>query len=258
MYVGTHSNDYSWMLFADGEALDAYASTGTARSIVANRLSYVLDLRGPSVAVDTACSSSLVAVHLACQALRNRECDLALAGGVNVLLSPLWSVALSKLGMLSPDGRCKTFDARANGFVRGEGCGVVVLKRLADAVAAGDRVWAVIRGSATNQDGRTNGLTAPSGLAQQAVVRQALADGGVAPATSAYVEAHGTGTPARRSDRGRGAGRGAGRRRAAVPARLGQDQHRPPRGGGRHRGADQGRAVAPPRGGARARCTSRR
>ena len=124
VYVGTHTNDYSWMLFADATALDAYASTGTSRSIVANRLSYVLDLRGPSVAIDTACSSSLVAVHLACQALRNRECDLALAGGVNLLLSPLWSVALSKLGMLSPDGRCKTFDARANGIVRGEGCGV--------------------------------------------------------------------------------------------------------------------------------------
>ena len=161
VYVGTHTNDYSWMLFADATALDAYASTGTSHSIVANRLSYVLDLRGPSVAVDTACSASLVAVHLACQALRNRECDLALAGGVNLLLSPLWSVALSKLGMLSPDGRCKTFDARANGIVRGEGCGVIVLKRLADAVADGDRVWAVIRGSATNQDGRTNGLTAP-------------------------------------------------------------------------------------------------
>ncbi len=195
VYVGTHSNDYSWMLFADGEALDAYASTGTARSIVANRLSYVLDLRGPSIAVDTACSASLVAVHLACQALRNHECDLALAGGVNVLLSPLWSVALSKLGMLSPDGRCKTFDARANGIVRSEGCGVVVLKRLGEAVAAGDHVWAVIRGSATNQDGRTNGLTAPNGLAQQAVVRQALADGGVAPGDVGYVEAHGTGTP---------------------------------------------------------------
>ena len=194
VYVGTHSNDYSWMLFADGEALDAYASTGTARSIVANRLSYVLDLRGPSIAMDTACSSSLVAVHLACQALRNHECDLALAGGVNVLLSPLWSVALSKLGMLSPDGRCKTFDARANGIVRSEGCGVVVLKRLGEAVAAGDHVWAVIRGSATNQDGRTNGLTAPNGLAQQAVVRQALADGGVAPGDVGYVEAHGTGT----------------------------------------------------------------
>jgi acyl transferase domain-containing protein/aryl carrier-like protein len=194
VYVGTHSNDYSWMLFADTAGLDAYASTGTARSIVANRLSYVLDLRGPSIAVDTACSASLVAVHLAVQALRARECDLALAGGVNTLLSPLWSVALSKLGMLSPDGRCKTFDARADGIVRSEGCGVVVLKRLADALGDGDRIWAVIRGSATNQDGRTNGLTAPNGLAQQAVVRQALDDGGVAPGDVGYVETHGTGT----------------------------------------------------------------
>jgi acyl transferase domain-containing protein/acyl carrier protein len=195
VYVGTHTNDYSWMLFCDASALDAYSSTGTAHSIVANRLSYVLDLRGPSVAIDTACSASLVAVHLASQGLRNRECDLALAGGVNLLLSPLWSVALSKLGMLSPDGRCKAFDARANGIVRSEGCGVIVLKRLADALADGDHVWALIRGSATNQDGRTNGLTAPNGLAQQAVVRQALADAGVEPAEIGLVEAHGTGTP---------------------------------------------------------------
>jgi len=195
VYVGTHANDYSWMLFSDRVGLDAYASTGTAHSIVANRLSYVFDLRGPSVAVDTACSSSLVAVHLACQGLRNRECDLAVAGGVNVLLSPLWSVAIAKLGMLSPTGRCKTFDASADGMVRSEGCGVVVLKRLADAIADGDHIWARIRGSAINQDGRTNGLTAPNGLAQQAMLRDALANAGVDPADVSYVEAHGTGTP---------------------------------------------------------------
>jgi len=195
VYVGTHTTDYSWMLFTAAEGLDAYASTGTARSIVANRLSYVFDLRGPSVAVDTACSASLVAVHLACQALRDRECDLAIAGGVNLLMSPLWSVALSKLGILAPDGRCKTFDARANGIVRSEGCGIVVLKRLSDATADGDRVWAVIRGTATNQDGRSNGITAPSGLAQQAVVRQALADAGVPGSDVGLVETHGTGTP---------------------------------------------------------------
>ena len=157
------------------------------------------------------------------------ECDLALAGGVNLLLSPLWSVALSKLGMLSPDGRCKTFDARANGIVRSEGCGVVVLKRLADAVADGDRMWAVIRGSAINQDGRTNGLTAPNGLAQQAVVRQALADGGVEPGEIGLRRGARHRHAARRSDRGRGARRGAGRAgEPPVPARLGQDQHRPP------------------------------
>jgi acyl transferase domain-containing protein/NADPH:quinone reductase-like Zn-dependent oxidoreductase len=195
VFVGTHTNDYSWMLFSDRAGLDTYASTGTAHSIVANRLSYVFDLRGPSVAVDTACSSSLVAVHLACQSLRNRECDVAVAGGVNVLLSPLWSVAIAKLGLLSPDGRCKAFDAGANGIVRSEGCGMIVLKRLADALADGDHIWASIRGSAINQDGRTNGLTAPNGLAQQAMLRQALASAGVDPADVGYVEAHGTGTP---------------------------------------------------------------
>ena len=194
VYVGTHVNDYAWMAFAGGSPIDAYDSTGTAHSIVANRVSYLFDLRGPSLAVDTACSSSLVAAHLAVQALRQRECDLALACGVNLMLSPLWGLALSKLGMLSPDGRCRTFDARANGIVRGEGCGAVVLKRLSDALADGDPIWALVRGSATNQDGRTNGLTAPNGLAQQAVVRAALANAGVEPQAVGAIEAHGTGT----------------------------------------------------------------
>ena len=194
VYVGTHVNDYAWMAFAGGSSIDAYDSTGTAHSIVANRVSYLFDLRGPSLAVDTACSSSLVAAHLAVQALRQRECDLALACGVNLMLSPLWGLALSKLGMLSPDGRCRTFDARANGIVRGEGCGAVVLKRLSDALADGDAIWALVRGSATNQDGRTNGLTAPNGLAQQAVVRAALANAGVEPQAVGAIEAHGTGT----------------------------------------------------------------
>lgn len=194
VYVGTHANDYSWMVFGDAHGLDAYASTGTAHSIVANRLSYVFDLRGPSVAVDTACSASLVAVHLACQGLRYRECDMAVAGGINLILSPLWAIALSKLGMLSPRGRCRTFDAGADGIVRGEGCGAVVLKRLSDAVAAGDRIWAVVRGTATNQDGRTNGITAPNGLSQQTVVRAALRDAGLPGDAISAVETHGTGT----------------------------------------------------------------
>jgi len=145
--------------------------------------------------LDTACSSSLVAVHLACQSLRSGECRLALAGGVNVILSPETTITASKARMLAPDGRCKTFDARADGFVRGEGCGVVILKRLSDAIAEGDNVLAVIRGSAVNQDGKTSGLTVPSKLAQETVIRNALAAAGVRAADIEYVEAHGTGTP---------------------------------------------------------------
>ncbi len=194
VFVGTQTNDYAWMTFGGNAALDGYDSTGTAHSIVANRVSYLFDLRGPSLAVDTACSSSLVAVHLAAQALRQRECDLAVACGVNLTLTPHWSIAVTKLGMLSPDGRCKAFDARANGIVRGEGCGAVVLKRLPDALAAGDAIWAIIRGTTTNQDGRTNGLTAPNGLAQQAMLRAALANAGVEPEAVGAIEAHGTGT----------------------------------------------------------------
>ncbi|HEV2132439.1 MAG TPA: polyketide synthase, partial [Longimicrobiaceae bacterium] len=192
--IHSHSSDYASLQMRALEDVGTYTSTGTAHSIVANRLSYWLDLRGPSLAVDTACSSSLVAAHLAVQSLRAGECDLALAGGVNLLLSPEVTVALSRMRMMAADGRCKTFDARADGFVRGEGCGVVVLKRLSDAQANGDRILALIAGSATNQDGATNGLTAPSGLAQREVVRRALRDGRVNPARVSFVETHGTGT----------------------------------------------------------------
>jgi acyl transferase domain-containing protein len=192
--VHSHSSDYGWFQLRELEEVGTYTSTGTAHSIVANRLSYWLDLRGPSLAVDTACSSSLVAAHLAVQSLRARECDLAVAGGVNLLLSPEVTVALSKMRMMAADGRCKTFDARADGFVRGEGCGVVVLKRLSDALAGNDPILALVAGSAVNQDGATNGLTAPSGLAQREVVRRALADGKLDPARVGYVETHGTGT----------------------------------------------------------------
>jgi acyl transferase domain-containing protein/acyl-CoA synthetase (AMP-forming)/AMP-acid ligase II/SAM-dependent methyltransferase/acyl carrier protein len=194
VFVGVSSNDYSLIQFGDTTLLDAYAGTGNANSITANRLSYFLDLRGPSLAVDTACSSSLVAVHLACQSLRNNECNLALAGGVNLILSPHLTVALSQARMLAADGRCKTFDASADGYVRGEGGGLVVLKRLSQAVVDGDRILAVLKGSAVNQDGRSNGLTAPNGLAQQEVIRRALADAAVEPVQVDYVEAHGTGT----------------------------------------------------------------
>jgi acyl transferase domain-containing protein/acyl carrier protein len=194
VFVSSYHNDYSRLQTADLHDIDAYTSTGTAHSIVANRISFLLNLHGPSLTVDTACSSSLVAAHLACQSLRLGECDLALVGGVSLILTPDVTVSLSKWGFMAEDGRCKTFDARANGFVRGEGCGVVVLKRLADALADGDNVLALIRGSAVNQDGRTNVLTAPNGLAQQAVIRRALASAGVSPSQISYVEAHGTGT----------------------------------------------------------------
>jgi amino acid adenylation domain-containing protein/thioester reductase-like protein len=195
VFVGISSYDYSQLQFGDLDMIDAYAGTGNAHSIAANRLSYVFDLRGPSMAVDTACSSSLVSVHLACQSLRSGESDLALAGGVNLILTPELTITFSQARMLAPDGHCKTFDANADGYVRGEGCGVVVLKRYSDAMRDGDNILALVRGSAVNQDGRSNGLTAPNGLAQQEVIRHALAQAGVAPNQISYIEAHGTGTP---------------------------------------------------------------
>ncbi|MDQ3928331.1 MAG: polyketide synthase, partial [Chloroflexota bacterium] len=195
VFLGISSNDYHDRLVQRSpEEIDAYLATGTLHSALAGRVSYTLGLQGPNVAVDTACSSSLVAVHLAIAGLRSGECDLALAGGVNVLLAPELFINFSQARMLSPTGRCKTFDAAADGYVRAEGCGVVVLKRLADALRDGDNVSAVIRGSAINQDGRTSGLTVPNGPAQQAVIRAALENGHVKPAEVSYVEAHGTGT----------------------------------------------------------------
>jgi len=193
VFLGATSWDYA-LLQGLCRATDPFMLAGSAHSAFAGRLSYLLDLRGPSLAVDTACSSSLVASHLACQSLRLRECDLALAGAVNVILSPEITVAFSRGGFMAPDGRCKAFDARADGYVRGEGCGVVVLKRLSDAQRDGDRIWALIRGSAVNQDGASTALTAPNLAAQQALLRSALEAAGVAPDTIGYVEAHGTGT----------------------------------------------------------------
>jgi acyl transferase domain-containing protein len=194
VFVAGYHNDYARMQYADLEAVDSRTLTGTLHSIVANRLSYVLDLRGPSLAIDTACSSSLVAIHLACQSLRACESDLAIAGGVSLMITPEMMVALSKVGFMAADGRCKTFDARADGFGRGEGCGVVVLKRLADAVADADRILAVIRGSAVNQDGHSTLLAAPNGQAQQALIREALANAQLSPERVGFVETHGTGT----------------------------------------------------------------
>src|SRR5271165_607256 len=175
VFVGITASEYARLATeSDSGNLDVYAMTGGALSVAAGRLSYVFGLNGPTMAVDTACSSSLVAVHLACQSLRARECELALAGGVNLLLAPQAFVGLSKWGMMAPDGRCKTFDARADGFVRVEGCGIIALKRLSDARIAGDRVLALICGTAVNHDGASSGLTVPNGTAQQTLLRAAL------------------------------------------------------------------------------------
>jgi acyl transferase domain-containing protein/NADPH:quinone reductase-like Zn-dependent oxidoreductase/acyl carrier protein len=195
VFVGLCSNDYSQQLLNRPVTdIDAYLATGNSHSTAAGRIAYTLGLTGPCLAIDTACSSSLVAVHLACQSLRQRECTIALAGGVNRIFSPEFSINFSQARMLAPDGRCKTFDQRADGFVRSEGCGVIVLKRLSEAIAANDLVLAVIRGSAVNQDGRSSGLTVPNGPAQQTVIRQALAQANLDPAEVGYIEAHGTGT----------------------------------------------------------------
>ena len=194
VFIASYHDDYARLVYEDVDAIDLRTLTGTLQSIVSNRISHFLDLRGPSFTLDSACSASLVAVHLACQSLRSGESDFALAGGVSVMLSPELMVAMSKVGFMSPDGRCKTFDARADGFSRGEGCGIVALKRLSDAIASGDRVIAVIRGSAINQDGRSTVLTAPNGVAQEKLIREALLNAAVAPEQVVYVEAHGTGT----------------------------------------------------------------
>ncbi|AGB26047.1 polyketide synthase family protein [Mycobacterium sp. JS623] len=194
VFIGLTTNDYAMAFAGKVRHIDAYASFGNASNFAAGRLAYFLGVRGPALVIDTACSSSLVAVHLACQSLRRWESDTALAAGVNLILRPENSIACSRFGMLSPDGRCKTFDAGADGYVRSEGCGVVVLKRISDAVRDGDRMLAVVRGSAVNQDGASSGQTVPNGPAQQALLRQALAASRLQPSDIDYVEAHGTGT----------------------------------------------------------------
>ena len=196
VFIGVCFDDYAQRSVRSGDAtrIDAHSSLGNTRSMAAGRIAYVFGLQGPTMQLDTACSSSLLAVHLACQSLRHGEASLALAGGVNLMLSPEPSIALSKLKALAADGRCKVFDARGDGYSRGEGCGMVVLKRLSEALADGDPVLALIRGSAVNHDGASNGLTAPNGLAQEAVIREALTQARVAPQQIQYVEAHGTGT----------------------------------------------------------------
>ncbi len=196
VFIGVSGGDYARLQAAAWHAVSGHSATGNSMAIAANRLSYQFDFRGPCLAIDTACSSSLVAVHQAVAAIRRGECDVALAGGVSLILNPDTTASFSsQSGMLSPRGLCQTFAADADGFVRGEGCGVVVLKRLSQALADGDRILATVRGSAVNQDGRSNGLTAPNGLSQQEVIRAALADGGVDAEQVDYIEAHGTGTP---------------------------------------------------------------
>ncbi|MCP3102832.1 type I polyketide synthase [Myxococcus sp. K15C18031901] len=193
VFVGMMNEDFSHLM-KDATQIDLHTASGSGLSVAAGRLAYSLGLQGPTMAVDAACSSSLVTVHLACQSLRTRECDLALAGGISLILSPLTSVVNCAMRMLSVKGRCSTFDAGADGFVRGEGCGMLVLKRLSDAVADRDPILALVRGSATNHSGQSSGLTVPNGNALAKVMRAALKSGGVEPEQVDYVEAHGTGT----------------------------------------------------------------
>jgi acyl transferase domain-containing protein/acyl carrier protein len=195
VFVGVAANEYSQLLNANSvETIEAHFITGNALNVIAGRVAFALGLEGPAMAVDTACSASLVAVHQACQALHSGDCDMALAGGVNVLVSPASIVATSRARMLAADGRCKTFDAAANGYARSEGCGILVLKRLSDAERDGDQICAVIRGSAVNQDGASSGLTVPNGGAQQRLIAATLARAGVEGSDVDYLEAHGTGT----------------------------------------------------------------
>jgi acyl transferase domain-containing protein/NADPH:quinone reductase-like Zn-dependent oxidoreductase/NADP-dependent 3-hydroxy acid dehydrogenase YdfG len=196
VFVGTTMADYLLQHLRHGNPrdLDAYIISGNTMNAISGRLAYFLGTHGPSISLDTACSSSLVAVDRACRSLRDGECTLAITGGVNLILAPDLFVCTSKWGMLSPDGRCKTFDVEANGFVRAEGCGIIILKRLGAALKDGDRILAVIRGTAVNQDGPSSGLSVPNGLAQEALIRQALCSANLEPSALSYIEAHGTGT----------------------------------------------------------------
>ena len=196
VYVGIGSNDYQVRHFHSGDynLVNPYSYTGSAGCAIAGRLSYMMGLQGPGMSIDTACSASIIAAHVGSSALRNRECDTALIGGVNLMLSPEMTICFSNLQALSPDSRCKTFDNSANGYVRSEGSGVLILKRLSDARRDGDNVMAVIKGSASNQDGRSNGFTAPNVLAQTDLILKALANAELRPEDINYVEAHGTGT----------------------------------------------------------------
>lgn len=197
VFVGVTSSDYGLLQASPDRQNESnpYFNTGTPLNACAGRISYVLGLQGPSMAVDTACSSSLTAIHLACTSLRAKDCDIALGGGVNLMISPLLNVTLSEAGMMSPAGMCKTFSEEADGYVRGEGCGIVVLKRLSDAITNKDHIIGVIRATGANQDGASSGFTVPNGLAQQKLIKKTLEKAGIQPHEIDYVEAHGTGTP---------------------------------------------------------------
>jgi acyl transferase domain-containing protein len=195
VFVGISANDYHTLQLSERHHIDVHTNSGGTLSIAANRVSYMLDLRGPSVSVDTACSSALVAVSFACQAIWSGECDGALAGGANALISPNSSIGFSKAGMLSPSGQCFAFDERANGYVRGEGAGLVYLKPLSRAQQDGDRIYAVVRAAVVNSDGHTSSMTVPGVESQASMLRQAYRDAGIRPLDVDYIEAHGTGTP---------------------------------------------------------------
>ena len=227
------------------QQIDAHMGTGNALSIAANRLSYIFDFHGPSAAVDTACSSSSLAIHFAVESLRRGESDAALAGGVNMILTPETTIAFSKARMLSPEGVCRPFDARANGYVRGEGCGLVLLKRLADAERDGDNILAVLRATSVNQDGRTSGISAPNSQSQMACIRAALKQAGLTPDDIGYIEAHGTGTPLGDPIEMQALSEifRDGRRRGAAVLRVEREGERRAHGNGfRRGGADQSRA----------------
>jgi len=197
VYVGGFSLDYKLLQFkTEGiEHIDSHTAVGVMMTMLSNRISYIYDFKGPSMTVDTACSSSLVTIHLACNSILNNECKMALAGGVNIMLTPDLTISECKGGFLSPDGRCKTFDSSANGYARGEGAGLVVLKRLSDAIKDNDHIYSVIRASGVNQDGHTNGITVPNPESQIALMKEVFNKANISPRDLQYVEAHGTGTP---------------------------------------------------------------
>ena len=252
IFLGVSADDYAHLTSAQphGLGINAFNAAGSARSMVAGRLAYVLDAKGPVVAVDTSCSSSLMAVHLAAASLKNGECTLALAGGINLMLAPETTMGFCRLRALSPSGSCRAFDDAADGYVRGEGVAVVVLKRLSDARADGNRILATMLGSAANHDGRSNGLTAPNGSAQEEVIRRAMEAAGVGPDDICYVEAHGTGTPLGDPIRSACACPCARLKGRAFESayRVHQGEHRSSRSGGRRRGVcEDGRGRAPRR-----------